>query len=495
MIFALTNAVQDRIKKDSKAGSGRSWPVLGADGAKEAAFTLLLQQVDALSDSPVHKLEDWLYTEEGLEQELYDIRPDDRNPATYLEADLFFVHLRKEEGRNILYFAHQATALTIGFQLGSHKLRNGRKSLLEIFYTGMRRLGYSADDLEAYFTYSPLSAFTTTGDPSRRSWMNSILGEYYFRSSHVAVGKRLLERDNFLYNENETYLWRKKISWSRPPIDMFNEFFFEVTGIKPKRSIPAYSVQVRLLDELEAEQAERGGILGAGQNRIYIEDLPWRRFLIPAMVSCADLSEVIMACFGLLNYHWTKYVLREEAALPENELLIFESQDFEESIGMELYIREDQPEETMPTFLDQGNSSIGVLYTNRDMYQFWQYDFGDNFWFEIEAIETSSLDRFAVEYIDGGGDAPPTDVGGYGGFADFKEALRTPADEENADHIRWAVEVVYWHPYDAEVIRDYLEKVNPIGWIRFSSFEFNSWAFKRDTAAILGKLKVPRVED
>ena len=245
MIFALTNAVQDRIKKDSKAGSGRSWPVLGADGAKEAAFTLLLQQVDALSDSPVHKLEDWLYTEEGLEQELYDIRPDDINPATYLEADLFFVHLRKEEGRNILYFAHQATALTIGFQLGSHKLRNGRKSLLEIFYTGMRRLGYSADDLEVYFTHSPLSAFTTTGDPSRRSWMNSILGEYYFRSSQVAVGKRLLERDNFLYNENKTYLWRKKISWSRPPIEMFNEFFFEVTGIKPKRSIPAYSVQVR----------------------------------------------------------------------------------------------------------------------------------------------------------------------------------------------------------------------------------------------------------
>ena len=129
------------------------------------------------------------------------------------------------------------------------------------------------------------------------------------------------------------------------------------------------------------------------------------------------------------------------------------------------------------------------------MYQFWQYDFGDNFWFEIESIETDSLDRFAVEYIDGGGDAPPTDVGGYGGFADFKEALRTPADEENADHIRWAVEVVYWHPYDAEVIRDYLDKVNPIGWIRFSSFEFNSWAFKRDTAAILGKLKVPPVED
>ncbi len=489
MIFALTNAVQERIKRDSSTASRCSWTVLGADQAKEAAFTLLLQQADALSSSPVHKLEDWLHTAEGREQALYHVRPDEKNSTTYQEADLFFVHIRKEEGRNILYFAHQATALTIAFQLGNHKLKNGRKSLLEIFYAGMRGLGYAADDLEAYFTHSPLSSFTTTGDSVSRSWMNKILREYYFRSSQEAVGKRLLERDNFLYNENRTYLWRKKVCWYRPPIDIFNEFFFEITGIWPKRSIPAYSVRVRLLDEAEAVQAEYGGPLSAGENRINIEDLPWRRFLIPAMVSCADLSEVIMACFGLLNYHWTQYVLREEPASRGNELLIFESQDFEESIAMELDIREDQPEELLPSFFDQGKSSIGLLYENRDMYQFWQYDFGDNFWFEIESIEENNLERFAVEYVDGGGDAPPTDVGGYGGFARFRDALRDPSEDENADYIRWAVEVVYWHPYDAGVIRHYLEKVNPLEWKE--SYYFDGWALRRDTASILKKLKVP----
>ncbi|NLC40552.1 MAG: plasmid pRiA4b ORF-3 family protein, partial [Clostridiaceae bacterium] len=312
MIFALSNAVQERIKRDSSAGSGRSWTVLGADEAKEAAFTLLLQQADALTGSPVHKLEDWLQTEEGKKQALYDTRPDEKDSTTYQEADLFFVHIRKEEGRNILYFAHKASALTIGFQLGSHKLRNGRKSLLEIFYAGMRRLGYTADDLEAYFTHSPLSSFTTTGDSSSRSWMNKILSEYYFYSSQQFAGTRLLERDNFFYNENRTYLWCKKVSWYRPPIDICNDFFFEITGISPKRSIPAYSVRVRLLDEVEADQAENGGFLRSGQNRIFIEELTWRRFLVPSTVNCAELSEVIMACFGLLNYHRTKYVLRED---------------------------------------------------------------------------------------------------------------------------------------------------------------------------------------
>ena len=493
MIFALTNAVQERIKRDSSAASRRAWTVLGRDEATEAAFTLLLQQADALSSSPVQQLEDWLHTEEGREQALYDTRPDEKDPTIYPEADLFFVHIRKEAGRNILYFAHQASALTIGFQLGSHKLRNGRKALLEIFYAGMRGLGYAADDLEAYFTHSPLSSFTTTGDASSRSWMNSILSEYYFRSSQPAAGKQMLERDNFLYNENRTFLRRKKISWSRPPIDMFNEFFCEVTGIKPKRSIPAYRVQVRLLDEVEAEQAEYGGLLGTGQNRIYIEDLPWRRFLVPSLVNCADLSEVIMACFGLLNYHRTKYVLREEPASLNNELLIFELQDLEESMAMELSMREEQPEELMPGFFDQETSPIGMLYADRDMYQFWQYDFGDNFWFEIESIEAVRLDRFAVEYVDGGGDAPPTDVGGYGGFEEFKDALMAPSDGDNADHIRWAVEVVYWHPYDAGVIRHYLEKVNPIG--RKGNDFFDGWARRRDTASILKKLKVPPLED
>ena len=177
----------------------------------------------------------------------------------------------------------------------------------------------------------------------------------------------------------------------------------------------------------------------------------------------------------------------------DNELLIFELQDLEESMAMELSMREEQPEELMPGFFDQETSPIGMLYANRDIYQFWQYDFGDNFWFEIESIETSSIDRFAVEYVDGGGDAPPTDVGGYGGFTEFMNALMAPSDEENADHIRWAVEVVYWHPYDAGVIRHYLEKVNPIGSRRIDYFD--SWALKRDTAAILEKLKVPPIED
>ena len=156
-------------------------------------------------------------------------------------------------------------------------------------------------------------------------------------------------------------------------------------------------------------------------------------------------------------------------------------------------MRQEQPEELMHGFFDQEPSPIGMLYADRDMYQFWQYDFGDNFWFEIESIEAVRLDRFAVEYVDGGGDAPPTDVGGYGGFEEFKDALMAPSDGDNADHIRWAVEVVYWHPYDAGVIRHYLEKVNPIG--RKGNDFFDGWARRRDTASILKKLKVPPLED
>ncbi|MDD4541820.1 MAG: hypothetical protein PHR78_06660 [Eubacteriales bacterium] len=501
MIFAMTNAVRERIKRDSKAGSKRSSSILTREEAKEDAFALLLQYADALSESPDYKLEDWLQTEEGLEQTLYEVRPGTHDSGSFLEPDLYFVHLRKDEGRNYLFFAHQATALTIGFQLGRHKLSAGRKSLLEIFYAGLRRLGYNADALETYFTNSPLSAFTTSGDPASRSWMNSIIREYYFHTPVEPVGKRLLERSNFVFNENRTYLWRQKHCWNRPPIDIFNEFFFDVTGCELVRSIPALRVQVRLLDKEHAGQAENADqaglhIFDKNDYRNSREHLPFRSFLIPAICSFADLSQTMMACFGLLNYHWTKYVFRPELSSLAHETMILDSQDFEQSVAMERSFREGQPEEFMPALLDQGETGVGLLYELRGLKQYWQYDFGDNFWFEIEVVEEGILDGFRVEYLAGGGDAPPTDVGGYTGFAGFQDALKKPANGENADHIRWAVEVVYWQPYDANVIRDYLERVDPLAWdSRYAVSSFDSWVRSRDTARILEGLGVRGEQD
>ncbi len=488
MIFAMTNAVQDRIKRDSRGGSPRSSSILTRGEAKEEAFSLLLQQSETLSDSPVHRYEDWIETEDGLRQPFYTIRPTSSESLSFPELDLFFVHIRKEEGRNFLYFAHKPTSLTIAFQLGSHKLNDGRNSLLEIFYAGMRRLGYSADALLAYFTHSPLSAFTTSGDASSRSWMNSILREYYYQTPPEPVGKRLLERSNFLYNEKRTIFFRDKICWSRTPVELFNETFFQITGFKAIRSIPGLCIQVRLLDPARAVQAECG-VFDKKDTKFTKERLPWRRFKIPRIASFKELSEVMMACFGLLNYHWTKYVIRPAASSLANELMILESQDIEQSIEMEKLIRKDQAEELIPTFFDQDKTGISLLWERRDMKQYWQYDFGDNFWFEIESLEEDEMDYYAVEYLDGGGDAPPTDVGGYSGFADFQEALKNPADDENAFYIRWAVEVVYWHPYDEEVIRRYLDQVNPLYWD--SSYSFSSWAASRDTDKILGALNVP----
>lgn len=241
MIFAMTNAVQDRIKRDTRKGSGRRFSVLTKEEAKEDAFYLLLKQATDLSGTPVYKLEDWLWTEDGLEQPLYKIQPETSDPRTFMELDQVFVHLRKWEGRNILYFVHKATALTIAFQLGSHKLTNGHSSLVEVFYAGLRRLGYSAEALKEYFINSPLSAFTTSGDASDRSWMTSIIREYYSWMPAEPVGKRLLELSNFIFNDKGNYLRRRDVFWRRPPVDMFNEFLYEATGLKVKRSISGTS--------------------------------------------------------------------------------------------------------------------------------------------------------------------------------------------------------------------------------------------------------------
>jgi hypothetical protein len=76
-----------------------------------------------------------------------------------------------------------------------------------------------------------------------------------------------------------------------------------------------------------------------------------------------------------------------------------------------------------------------ILYT---------YDMGDNWEHEIELVRViEEHDADAPYMLKAVGQAPPEDVGGVGGFIEFREVMLDPAHEDYAETKAWAG---YWKP-------------------------------------------------
>lgn len=89
--------------------------------------------------------------------------------------------------------------------------------------------------------------------------------------------------------------------------------------------------------------------------------------------------------------------------------------------------------------LDAKNAKLGILVDKGVTELSYTYDFGDDWRFMV-TIESVAPTTFGVEYpryVDGTGRAPPEDVGGMPGFAEFLDAIRTPDHERHDELLGW----------------------------------------------------------
>ena len=143
-----------------------------------------------------------------------------------------------------------------------------------------------------------------------------------------------------------------------------------------------------------------------------------RKLRVPASMSFERLHALLQTAFGWQDYHLYSFGLFEEwsdnyYAIPDVELLLAADEDEAspdsiEMTGLKL-------SDYVPTYRK-------ILYT---------YDFGDDWhhYIEVEDIIEDCSDDLPM-LLSGYGDAPPEDVGGPGGFADFLEIISDPAHKE-----------------------------------------------------------------
>jgi len=153
-----------------------------------------------------------------------------------------------------------------------------------------------------------------------------------------------------------------------------------------------------------------------------IEPPIWRRLLLPLDLNLAQLHEVIQAALGWTDSHLHQFHVGG---------LIYGAPEFDEG-----GFADDSPETFEATDVHLKDFSF---YPETPPTILYEYDFGDGWVHEI------TLKRVAgdkdIKYpvcVDGARRAPPEDVGGTMGYAEFLEAWSDPSHEDHKAMRRWA---------------------------------------------------------
>jgi len=147
-----------------------------------------------------------------------------------------------------------------------------------------------------------------------------------------------------------------------------------------------------------------------------------RRIIVPADIEFALLHKVVQSVFDWKNYHLYDFAIFDgNNHIPVARLVPFEEDlDYDEgAILMERHI--------LSQFFPEHKH---MLYT---------YDMGDNWEHEIQLVRViEGYDKESPYLLEAIGQTPPENVGGVGGFVNFREIIQNAKHPEYKEMKEWA---------------------------------------------------------
>jgi hypothetical protein len=179
----------------------------------------------------------------------------------------------------------------------------------------------------------------------------------------------------------------------------------ELTGMQPYKS-RAFELKITL--DLEIYAAER-------------------KILVPADLRFTYFHKLIQDIFDWNNYHLYDFTIYNKAT-GERELRMV---PFEEDLEFDT-----------SAVLMKDHLLSDVFPENKQMV--YTYDFGDNWKHEIELVQVIEEYEGELPYLlEAKGQTPPEDVGGVGGFIEFRKII---LDKDNPNHEAAKEWVRFWTP-------------------------------------------------
>ena len=161
----------------------------------------------------------------------------------------------------------------------------------------------------------------------------------------------------------------------------------------------------------------------------------WRRILIPAGYTFADLHQVIQIVFGWFGYHLHEFYVKDksDASVAGSGVVRIRIVDGCDP-GVCDYLEPDKY-----TVLTDTKTKLKDIFEETKEC-FYSYDFGDG-WEHIITLEKVSKEvGFTPVLLERKGKRPPEDVGGEGGFETYMEIISNENDPQYTFMTQWAKE-------------------------------------------------------
>jgi hypothetical protein len=332
------------------------------------------------------------------------------SPAPATAADGLFswrANYVQEHGQRFVVFMNDASRFIVvinGAKMA--KLKRLPDLFIQTLRETLRSFGVDPEVIDRYIAEAGETAYAKNADRKKTAQLNKSADTAWWslRDYDGDVDLSVCASSTKIFSTDESFTPKDKM------LNLLGKY-----GL-PVLKFHAYDLNVRL--ELGGRDAVR-------------------RLRVPASISFKRLHRVLQAAFGWTNHHLYNFGLLKEwsedyFAQPDVELVLSED-DFE--------INPDARLMTGVKLSDYVPEYRKILYT---------YDYGDNWQHYIEVdniIDGCSEDLPLL--LSGEGDAPPEDVGGTGGFAEFLEVIADPGNEDYEHMTAW-VKMQWWKPFDFE---------------------------------------------
>lgn len=161
---------------------------------------------------------------------------------------------------------------------------------------------------------------------------------------------------------------------------------------------------------------------------------------------------------------WRRIWVRDDIPLPALSTAFYKSMGWcgchmsEFRLNDKTYI--DCSIDPMEDWLEWTNYTLRDILTPTSKYLHYSYDFGDNWKLTATIKHEPDLDSNAPYpvCVNGKNEAPPEDVGGYGGFERFIKIMNNPKHPEHKETVAW-----YWndkfdpHHFSVDETNDFVQ--------------------------------------
>jgi len=336
-------------------------------------------------------------------------------PASQKESDEFYswrANITRDSYDRLLVFIHDASRYVVVVQ---KPMAKDFKRIADLFKETLREAllaeQVNPEVIDRYILELGEVTFAANSDRSKTAWLNTACNNAWF-----ATG-RFKENAHLSAFASQLYVGSYANDERTEPGSIFKELLKRY-GLPVIKST-ALDLVIRL--DLDGNDAIR-------------------QVRVPINITFERLHKIIQRVFDWKDYHLYSFGLFNEW-----------SYDYYPTPDVELVEESDQYDafEANPN----AKSIAGVRLSdyipefNKILYR---YDFGDDWhhYIEVEQIIEDYTEKLPI-LLSGEGDAPPEDVGGSGGFAEFLEVIANP-DHEDYEHFTQWGNSQRWKQFDFE---------------------------------------------